>query len=65
MSIVLLLKNWLSVYNEKPKVGFRTVDELHFVLIITTYHSALAKETYMKNTVSSQAMPTGKTKSGS
>ena len=61
MSIVLLLKNCLSAYNEKPKAGFRPLDKLHFVLIISTYHPALVKEAYMKNTVSSQAIPTGKT----
>lgn len=55
MSMVLLLKNCFSVYNEKPKVGFRLLDKLHFVLIIGIYYPGLVKETYMKYPVPSYA----------
>lgn len=61
MSMVLLLKNCFSVYNEKPKVGFRLLDEFHFVLLIGIYHPALVKEIYMKNPAPSQAILMGKT----
>jgi len=51
----------LNVYSEKTKGGFRQLDKLRLVLIISIYHPALVKETYMKNAASSQATPTGKT----